>query len=273
MIRGHGRPADRRPAGARVRARRTAARSRATSRTSPPTRGRSASRPGCCPSRSSGASSRCSSTSPARAACSRSGTYTGYSALCVAEALPEDGRIVTCEVDPDHARMAAEHIAGTPFRDRIEIRLGRGLKTARGPRGAVRPRPHRRRAHRLRRLRRRRPAQARARRLHRREQRALEGPRPRRGADRCRDDRAGGLQRADRQRPVARRRDADDRRGPDAHPPSVELTPSPSMTSTPSAPRVARTRGPRRNREGRPAQSRVPASRVSDVFGAWTPRS
>jgi caffeoyl-CoA O-methyltransferase len=57
------------------------------------------------------------------------GTYTGYSALCVAEALPEDGRIITCEVDPDHARMAAEHIAGTPFRDRIEIRLGRGLKT------------------------------------------------------------------------------------------------------------------------------------------------
>jgi caffeoyl-CoA O-methyltransferase len=57
------------------------------------------------------------------------GTYTGYSALCVAEALPESGRIVTCEVDPDHARVAAEHIAGTPFRDRIEIRLGRGLKT------------------------------------------------------------------------------------------------------------------------------------------------
>jgi caffeoyl-CoA O-methyltransferase len=57
------------------------------------------------------------------------GTYTGYSALCVAEALPEGGRIVTCEVDPEHARMAAEHIAGTPYHDRIEIRLGRGLKT------------------------------------------------------------------------------------------------------------------------------------------------
>ena len=63
------------------------------------------------------------------------GTYTGYSALCVAEALPEGGRIVTCEVDPDHARMAAEHIAGTPFRDRIEIRLGRGLKTVAGLEG------------------------------------------------------------------------------------------------------------------------------------------
>jgi caffeoyl-CoA O-methyltransferase len=57
------------------------------------------------------------------------GTYTGYSALCMAEALPPDGRVITCEVDPDNARMAAEHIAATPFADRIEIRFGRALKT------------------------------------------------------------------------------------------------------------------------------------------------
>ena len=57
------------------------------------------------------------------------GTFTGYSALCVAEALPEGGSVVTCEVDPDHARMAREHIAGTPYKDQIEIRLGRALKT------------------------------------------------------------------------------------------------------------------------------------------------
>ena len=60
------------------------------------------------------------------------GTYTGYSALCVAEALPPEGRVVTCEVDPEHARMAREHIAGTPFKDQIEIRLGRALKTVAG---------------------------------------------------------------------------------------------------------------------------------------------
>ena len=57
------------------------------------------------------------------------GTYTGYSALCVAEALPAGGSVVTLEVDPDHARMAAEHIAGTPYKDQIEIRLGRALKS------------------------------------------------------------------------------------------------------------------------------------------------
>lgn len=60
------------------------------------------------------------------------GTYTGYSALCVAEALPEGGRIVTCEVDPDHARMAQEHIAASPYKDQIEIKLGRALKTVAG---------------------------------------------------------------------------------------------------------------------------------------------
>jgi caffeoyl-CoA O-methyltransferase len=57
------------------------------------------------------------------------GTYTGYSALCVAEALPPDGTVVTCEVDPEHARMAQEHIAGTPYKDQIEIKLGRAIKT------------------------------------------------------------------------------------------------------------------------------------------------
>ncbi|MFV2063009.1 MAG: O-methyltransferase [Chloroflexota bacterium] len=57
------------------------------------------------------------------------GTYTGYSALCVAEALPAGGSVVTCEVDPEHARMAQEHIARSPYKDQIEIRLGRALKT------------------------------------------------------------------------------------------------------------------------------------------------
>src|SRR5262245_25376568 len=63
------------------------------------------------------------------------GTYTGYSALCMAEALPPGGSIVTCEVDPEHARMAAEHIAASPYAERIEIRFGRALKTIAGLEG------------------------------------------------------------------------------------------------------------------------------------------
>ena len=39
------------------------------------------------------------------------GTFTGYSALSMAEALPPDGQLVTCELDPAHAEMARGFIA------------------------------------------------------------------------------------------------------------------------------------------------------------------
>ncbi len=57
------------------------------------------------------------------------GTYSGYSALSMAAALPPGGRIVTCEIDPAHAEVARRHIAASPFADRIEVRLGPALET------------------------------------------------------------------------------------------------------------------------------------------------
>jgi caffeoyl-CoA O-methyltransferase len=57
------------------------------------------------------------------------GTFTGYSALSMADALPPDGRIVSCEVDPDHAAMARRHIDASPYADRVEVRLGPALET------------------------------------------------------------------------------------------------------------------------------------------------
>jgi len=59
------------------------------------------------------------------------GTFTGYSALSMAHALPPGGRIVTCEVDPDHAADAARHFAASPLGDRIELRLGPAIETIR----------------------------------------------------------------------------------------------------------------------------------------------
>ena len=53
------------------------------------------------------------------------GTYSGYSAQFMAAALPEDGRLITCELDPARAEFARER-----FRDpRIEIRVGPALDT------------------------------------------------------------------------------------------------------------------------------------------------
>lgn len=57
------------------------------------------------------------------------GTYSGYSALSMAAALPPGGRIVTCEIDPDHAEFARRHIASSPHAAAIEVRLGPALET------------------------------------------------------------------------------------------------------------------------------------------------
>ena len=52
------------------------------------------------------------------------GTYSGYSALSMAQALPAGGRIVTCELDPERVAFAERHIAAAGFADRIEVRQG-----------------------------------------------------------------------------------------------------------------------------------------------------
>jgi caffeoyl-CoA O-methyltransferase len=57
------------------------------------------------------------------------GTFTGYSALFMAEGLPGDGRIITCEVDPRHAALAREHFAKSPHGQRIELIEGPALAT------------------------------------------------------------------------------------------------------------------------------------------------
>jgi caffeoyl-CoA O-methyltransferase len=57
------------------------------------------------------------------------GTFTGYSSLSMAEALPADGRIITCDVSEEHAALAREHIALSPHGGRIEVRVGPALDT------------------------------------------------------------------------------------------------------------------------------------------------
>jgi caffeoyl-CoA O-methyltransferase len=49
------------------------------------------------------------------------GTFTGYSALAMAEALPPGGRLVTLELRADHAAKAREHVSLGGMQDRISI--------------------------------------------------------------------------------------------------------------------------------------------------------
>jgi caffeoyl-CoA O-methyltransferase len=55
------------------------------------------------------------------------GTFTGYSALSMAAALPDDGRIDTCDVEPKHVEVARRYIARSPHGRKITIHLGPAL--------------------------------------------------------------------------------------------------------------------------------------------------
>jgi caffeoyl-CoA O-methyltransferase len=57
------------------------------------------------------------------------GTYAGFSALAMAAALPEGGRIVTLELEEAHADFAQRHIDASPYADRIEVVRGPALES------------------------------------------------------------------------------------------------------------------------------------------------
>lgn len=57
------------------------------------------------------------------------GMFTGYSALMMAEGLPEDGRLVTCEVDPKAEAIARRYFSESPHGQKITIRMGPALET------------------------------------------------------------------------------------------------------------------------------------------------
>jgi caffeoyl-CoA O-methyltransferase len=57
------------------------------------------------------------------------GMFTGYSALMMAAGLPADGRLITCDVDPEAEAMARSFFARSPHGKKIEIRMGPALET------------------------------------------------------------------------------------------------------------------------------------------------
>ncbi len=64
------------------------------------------------------------------------GTFTGFSALMMAAALPDDGELITCDIDPEAIAVARSFFARSPHGSRIDIREGPALdtlKTLEGP--------------------------------------------------------------------------------------------------------------------------------------------
>lgn len=56
------------------------------------------------------------------------GTLAGYSAICMARALGEDGRLITIEASSKHAAFAEEWISRSDVAGRVEVRHGRGTE-------------------------------------------------------------------------------------------------------------------------------------------------
>jgi caffeoyl-CoA O-methyltransferase len=57
------------------------------------------------------------------------GTFTGYSSLSMARGLPDGGRVVSCDVDPETTAIAERYAEEAGLADRIEYRTGPALET------------------------------------------------------------------------------------------------------------------------------------------------
>jgi len=60
------------------------------------------------------------------------GTFTGYSSIAMARALPADGRLITCDVNEETTDIARRYAQEAGVVDRIDYRLGPALETVGG---------------------------------------------------------------------------------------------------------------------------------------------
>jgi caffeoyl-CoA O-methyltransferase len=57
------------------------------------------------------------------------GVFTGYSSLCVAQALPEDGELVACDISAEYTQVARRYWQRAGLERRIRLELGPALAT------------------------------------------------------------------------------------------------------------------------------------------------
>lgn len=57
------------------------------------------------------------------------GTFTGYSTLCVAAALPADGRVLACDISDAHTALARPYWEEAGVAGRIDLRIAPALET------------------------------------------------------------------------------------------------------------------------------------------------
>lgn len=57
------------------------------------------------------------------------GTFTGYSAICIARGLPGDGELIACELDPERAAIAERNLHAAGLSERVDVRVGPAADT------------------------------------------------------------------------------------------------------------------------------------------------
>jgi caffeoyl-CoA O-methyltransferase len=57
------------------------------------------------------------------------GTFTGYSAICIARGLDPGGRLLCCELSEEYAEIAARNLEDAGVAERVEIRVGPAAET------------------------------------------------------------------------------------------------------------------------------------------------
>jgi caffeoyl-CoA O-methyltransferase len=57
------------------------------------------------------------------------GTFTGYSSLCIAGAMPADGKLICCDVSEEYTKVARDYWRRAGLESKIELRLGPAVAT------------------------------------------------------------------------------------------------------------------------------------------------
>jgi len=65
------------------------------------------------------------------------GTFTGYSALAMAEGLPEDGQLITLDVSEEWTAIAKKYWNRSPHGKKIELKLGPALESLKAIEGPI----------------------------------------------------------------------------------------------------------------------------------------
>lgn len=56
------------------------------------------------------------------------GTYTGYSALCMAEGLAPGGKIITLDINQEIEQFTRNHFDKSPYKDQVDYRIGNAMQ-------------------------------------------------------------------------------------------------------------------------------------------------